>query len=125
MVHLVGIGGRDFSVGRLAGCRCPFTESTLTVLDLRLSKNAESWKTRNPAAANIHNEISSSPAIETTSRRRATKHVPRVSTYSPASLDPGSVEVGLVQLSQLVKTTNVTRTLTDRQTDRRIDRLLK
>ena len=34
MVHLVGIGGREFSVGRLAGCRSPFTESTLTVLSL-------------------------------------------------------------------------------------------
>ena len=34
MVHLVGIGGREFSVGRLAGCRSPLTESTLTVLGL-------------------------------------------------------------------------------------------
>ena len=34
MVHLVGIGGREFSVGRLAGCRSPFTESTLTALGL-------------------------------------------------------------------------------------------
>ena len=32
MVHLVGIGGQEFSVGRLAGCRNPFTESTLTAL---------------------------------------------------------------------------------------------
>ena len=37
----------------------------------------------------------------TTSRRRATKHVQRVSPYSPASIDPGFVEIGLVQLSQL------------------------
>ena len=29
------------------------------------------------------------PATEATSRRRATKHVPRVSPYSPASIDPG------------------------------------
>ena len=36
MAHLVGIGGRDFSVGRLAGRHCPFTESTLTALDLRI-----------------------------------------------------------------------------------------
>ena len=34
MVHLVGIGGHEFPVGRLAGCRSPFTESTLTALDL-------------------------------------------------------------------------------------------
>ena len=34
MIHLVGIGGREFSVGRLAGCRSPFTESTLTTLGL-------------------------------------------------------------------------------------------
>ena len=36
MVHLVGIGGREFSVCRLAGDHCPFTESTLTALDLRI-----------------------------------------------------------------------------------------
>ena len=34
MVDLVGIGGREFSVGRMAGCRSPFTESTLTALGL-------------------------------------------------------------------------------------------
>ena len=70
----------------------------------------------------LHN---SSPATATTSRRRATKHVPRVSPYSPASIDPGFVEIGLVQLSQSVKTTNVTHTLTDTQADRRTDRLIK
>ena len=42
------------------------------------------------------------------------KNVPRVSPYSPASIDPGFVEIGLVQLSQSVKTTNVTHTHTDR-----------
>ena len=31
------------------------------------------------------------------------EHVPRVSPYSPASIDPGFVEIGLVQLSQSVK----------------------
>ena len=35
------------------------------------------------------------------------KHVPRVSPHSAASIDPGSVEIGLVQLSQSLKTTNV------------------
>ena len=46
-----------------------------------------------------HNEIHSSPATATTSIRRATKHVPRVSPYSPACIDTGFVEIGLVQLS--------------------------
>ena len=54
-------------------------------------------------------EIHSSQATATTSRRLATKHFPRASPYSPASIDPGFVEVSLVQLSQSVKTTNVTR----------------
>ena len=66
-----------------------------------------------------HHEIHSSPATATTSRRRATKHVPRVSPYSPASIDPGFVEIGLVQLSQSVKTTNATHT--HRQINRQID----
>ena len=35
---------------------------------------------------------------------------PTPSPYLPASRDPGFVEIGLVQLSQSVKTTNVTRT---------------
>ena len=49
----------------------------------------------------------------------ATKHVSRVSPYSPASIDHGFVEIGFAQLSQSVKTTNVTQTLTqtDRQTN--------
>ena len=34
MVRLVGIGGREFSMGRLAGGRSPFTESTSTALSL-------------------------------------------------------------------------------------------
>ena len=47
------------------------------------------------------------------------KHVPRVKPYSLDSIDPGFVELGLVQLSQSVKTTNVTHT--HRQTDRLIN----
>ena len=75
-------------------------------------------KTRkNPAASKTHHKIHSSPVNTTTSRRHATKHVPRVSPYSPASIDPGFVEIGLVQLSQSAKTTNVTHTQTDRQTN--------
>ena len=62
------------------------------------------------AAPKTHHEIYSSPATATTSRQRATKHVPLVSPYSPASIDPGFVEIGLVQLSPSVKTTNITQT---------------
>ena len=64
----------------------------------------------NPAPPKTHHEIHSSPAIATTSRRRATKHAPCVSPYSPASIDPGFVEIGSAQLSQSVKTTHVART---------------
>ena len=54
MVDLVRIRGREFSVGRLAGCRSPFTESTLTALGLsqpevvctNLKMQNQSWKTR-------------------------------------------------------------------------------
>ena len=76
-------------------------------------------KTRNPAAPKAHHEIHSSQATVTTSVRRATKHAPRVSPYSPACIDPGFVEIGLVQLSQSVKTTNVkhVRRQTNGQTD--------
>ena len=60
------------------------------------------------------------PVDRATSRWRVTKHVPRASPYSPASIDPGFVEIGLVQLSRSVKMTNVTHTHTDRHTDRQI-----
>ena len=52
------------------------------------------------------------------------KHGPRVSPYSPDSIDPELVEIGHVQLSQSVKTTNVTHTLTRHtQTDGQADKL--
>ena len=66
----------------------------------------------NPAAPKTHHEIHSSPATATTSRRRVTKHVPHVRPYAHASIDPGFVEIDLVQLSQSVQTTNVTHTHT-------------
>ena len=66
--------------------------------------------TEKSAPPKTHHEIRSSPVIASNSRRHARKHVPRVSPYSPASIDPGFVEIGLVQLSQSVKTTNVTHT---------------
>ena len=71
-------------------------------------KNTE----KNPPHPKQH-EIHSSPATASNSRWHARKHVPRVSPYYPASIDPEFVEIGLVQLSQSVKTTNVTHILTD------------
>ena len=74
-------------------------------------------KKKNPAAPKTHHEIHISPATATISRRRATKHVPRVSLYLLASIDPGLVEIGLVQLSQSVQTTNIKHTQTDGRTN--------
>ena len=73
-------------------------------------KKKRKQNARKPVAPKIHYEIHNSPATVITSRRRATKRVPRVSPYSHASIDPGFVEIGLVQLSKSVKNTNVTRT---------------
>ena len=71
-------------------------------------------KTRKkPAPPKTHYETHISPATATTSRQTATKCAPRVCPCPPASIDPGFVEIGLVQLSQSVKTTNVTHTYTD------------
>ena len=69
---------------------------------------------RNPAAPKTHREIHSSPATAAISTRRATNYVPRVSPYSPASIDPRFVEIDIVQLSQISKNMNVAHTLTDR-----------
>ena len=80
------------------------------VCDRRKNKSGKKKKPEKSAAPKTHNEIDSSPATTTNSRHRATKHVTRVSAYCPASIDPGFVVIGLVQLSQLVKTTNVTHT---------------
>ena len=82
----------------------------------RGKKNTE----KKSAPPKTHHEIHSSPATAPNSRPHASKHVPGVSPYSLASIDPGFVEIGLVQLSQSVKTTNVTHT--DRQADRQTDR---
>ena len=65
--------------------------------------NIEEKNTKKSAPPETHHEIHSNPATATTSRRRATKHVPRVHPHSPASIDSGFVEIGLVQLSQSVK----------------------
>ena len=105
----------------MAGCRILFTESTLTALTLGLRMNLKMQLMESTekkfAPPKTNHEIHSRPAIVTNSRRRTAKHVPRVRPYSPASIDPGFVKIGLVQLSQSVKTTNVTHTLTDTQTN--------
>ena len=81
-------------------------------------------KRKESAPPKTHHEIHSSPATGTTSRRFVTKNIPCLSPRSPASVDPGFVEIDLVQLSQTVKTTSVTHAhrQTDRQTDRQRDR---
>ena len=71
-------------------------------------------KTKKYGAPKTHHAIHRIPATVTNSRRHETKRVPRVSPYSHASTDPGFVEIGLVQLSQSLKTTSVkTYTQTD------------
>ena len=85
-------------------------------------KEFEKKNTKKSAPPKTHHETHSSPAIATTSRWHATKRVPRVRPYSPTSIDPGFVQIGFVQLSQTVKTTNATYTLKDGQTDRQTDR---
>ena len=46
-------------------------------------------------------------------------HVPCLSPYSPASIDTGFVEIGILQLSQSVKTTNLmSHARTQRQTNK-------
>ena len=53
-----------------------------------------------PAAPKIHHEIHSSPATATTSRRHATEHVPRVSPYLHASIDPRFVEISRREVNE-------------------------
>ena len=74
---------------------------------MRSKKNKK--KTRKTAAvAKTHHEIHSSPATTINSRRHATKHVPRICPYSPASIDAGFVEIGFGQLSKSVSYTHLT-----------------
>ena len=69
---------------------------------VRTKKSNKTNTTKNPPRPKYTtNYIHSSPATATTSRKRAMKHAPRVSPYTPASIDPEFVEIGLVQLSQL------------------------
>ena len=82
-------------------------------------KQQQKKNTKKSAPPKTHHESHSNPPTTTASRRHVMKHVPRVRPYSSASIDAGFVEIGLVQLSQSVKTAN------DTHTDRRTDRLIK
>ena len=62
-------------------------------------KSKTKKNTKKPAPPKTHHEIHSNPTTATTSRRLPTEQFPRVSPYSPASIDPGFVEIGFVQLS--------------------------
>ena len=80
-------------------------------------KNGKKKNEKKSAPSKTHHEIHSSPATATASRRHETKHVPRVSLYSPASIDPGFVEIGLVQTALAIRNNDECYTYTDRQTD--------
>ena len=90
---------------------------TLAAGRVRSKKKIVKTPPKKSAAPKTNHETHISPATATTSRQRETKRVPCVSPYPPASIDTGFVEIGLVQLSQSAKTTNVTHTLTDTQAD--------
>ena len=87
------IASRDVNEARRphTSCRpCEFEE-----------QNSKKTKTiKNTHCPKTHHDIHSSPETATTSIRRATRHVLRVCPYTPASIDPSFVEIGLVQLSQ-------------------------
>ena len=80
-------------------------------------KKLNKKNTKKFAPPKTHHKIHSILVTASNSRWHARKHVPRVSPYSPAFIDPGFVEIGLVELSHSVKTMNVIHTLTDTQTD--------
>ena len=59
-------------------------------------KKNRKQKQEKSAAPKTQHEIHSRSATATNTRRRAPKHVPRVGPYSPTSIGPGFVEIGLV-----------------------------
>ena len=69
--------------------------------------------TTKSAPPKTHDEIHSSPATATTSRRLATKHVPPTRPCSLASINHGFVETALV-----ITKNDEWYAYTDRQTDR-------
>ena len=78
----------------------------------RKIKSKKKKITEKSAPPKTHDETHSSPATACNSRRHA------MDPYSRDSIDPGFVEIGLVHLSQSVKTTNVTHTQTHMPTDK-------
>ena len=118
MVDLRGTGEGEFSVGRMAGCRCPFTVSTLTVLALEIRKcklmdDTVFYRTQTSP------QNPQQPGAATTSPRHATKHVPRVSSYPLAPIAPGIVEpVSCSPRNQLERRMLHIHLQTDRQTNR-------
>ena len=89
-----------------------------TVCVRRKKKSKKQNTEKKSAPPETHHEIHSSPATASNSGRHARKHVPRVSPYSLVCIDPEFVEIDVVRLSQSIKTTDLTHTLTDTQTDR-------
>ena len=76
------------------------------------------------AQRKTHHEIHNNPATATTSRRRATKHVPHVSPYSHASIDPGFVCGNRPRTALAISKNDECYayiTLADTQPDRRTD----
>ena len=134
MVDLGGIGGREYSVGRLTACRSSFTASTLTALGLSqpevvctiLKMQTLSLETRNKPrhTKTTPQKPRQSGDRDHLSRRHATKHVPHVNPCSPASIDPRLVEVGLVQIPQsITRRMLYVRRQIHRETDRQTDKL--
>ena len=95
-----GTGREVYEPTRPHTCSTPFEE-----------RKMKKQNKQNIAAPKAHHKIHSNPATTTTSRRRAI-----LACFHRS----GFVEIGLVQLAQSVKTTNVTHTQTqaDRQTDK-------
>ena len=77
--------------------RLPHTCSRLCAFEERKKKEKS-------AQPKTYHEIHIIPATAWNSRLHAMEHVPRVSPKYPDSIDPGFLEIGLVQLSQSVKT---------------------
>ena len=127
MVHLVGIGGREFSVGRLAGCRSPFTESTLTALglsqpavvytctNLKMQTHGKHEKICPPSSTRNPQHPGDRDHLETTRDETRPTCYPILARFHRSF-----VEIGLVQLSQSVKR-RMLHIQTDRQTDRQRD----
>ena len=82
-------------------------------LKKRKTKKKREIKSAEPKT---HHKIHSRPKTTTTSRRRATNHVPRVGPYSHASIDPGLVEIVLDSYRKHYKQ-RMLRIHTDTRTD--------